>query len=965
MAYSAAIKNKYWKLRSEGYSQARAARELGIAINTANNWEKTRRHNFDEEAGGNTWRLLADERRLPLPLAANRLKPEAARALEDFGYWRYRYLGRRSTPWQEEAAYQVVEWLRSPTTELVVVNAPPGSGKSTTFTHDIPTWMICRDRSIRVLLGSRTFRLASQYALRIKRTLERTRPLPANPAQGRTEPAAGCLAADYGRFKPDTGDVWRQHEFSVLNLHDDISLIEDKEPTVSSYGMDSEFLGARANLVIWDDLVVGSILRNVESIDNQRKWWSEEGECLPPWAEMDMADGSIRRADQLQPGDEVAGIDGPTRVVAVGDNGQELVYRLQTRASRVLYVTGNHPIYTPAGWIRAEDSQGYGVKLATAQPTEKFDPDDAAILGYFVGDGGTSRDRSGSPRAIFTNADPGVLTRFTQLCEAKGWTVREGKSKSRAHHLSISGGVRRFIDEHDIGCRAENKRVPQSVMAGGPEAWKAFIAAYFDCDGTVSNRSTAPQVQFASTSLGLLRDVQMLLARMGFPARIGVPNRKNGVYRSCWPMTIQTGEAVQAFADWPVADTLKRSRLEAHRRPARFLPTITDWIETVEPIGVMPTLAIETEDHTLCTGGVVTHNTRVEPGGCLILQGQRMGAEDLYRYALDQQIIMEDEESEEEITLGSRYRHVIFPAHFEDLCTGDHRTDSPAYPSGCLLDPIRLPWKGANGLSTIRLNRTDKYRVQYQQEDVDPSSVLVPKIWVDGGRDRDGIDYPGCWDKHRGLCELPKGLSPPWYSLATADPSPTKYWSIQHWLYHPASEQRFLMDLVRQAMTAPEFLDWNENTKQFYGLMHDWQERSVDLHIPITHWIIEQNAAQRFLLQYDHVKRWQRDHKVNLIAHNTTKNKLDPDYGIQMIRDRFRFGNVRLPGKQDFHGGNGARIASMKLVDEVTRYTFDGSKGTDDCLMAYWFLEHNLVNLSKPRDKKPPRLPRPSWMRAA
>ena len=67
------------------------------------------------------------------------------------------------------------------------------------------------------------------------------------------EAAEGCLAQDYGRFRPRTGDVWRADEFTVLASTDlaidGESSVEDKEPTVSSFGMDSEFLGARAKLV--------------------------------------------------------------------------------------------------------------------------------------------------------------------------------------------------------------------------------------------------------------------------------------------------------------------------------------------------------------------------------------------------------------------------------------------------------------------------------------------------------------------------------------------------------------------------------------------------------------------------------------------------------------------------------------------------------------------------------------------
>lgn len=623
-------KQKFETLREMGYSVKSAASEVGISQNTGENWARKQKYGLLVPRNGPETTLRDIDAKLPPPKPAKLLPHLAKKSMDDFAFWRERYLGRRSTPWQEEAAYSVVAWLDSPDTEFIVVNCPPGSGKSTLFTHDIPAWMICRDRSIRILLGSRTARLAGQYSNRIRRLLERPRPVQANPKQGRPNPAKGCLAVDFGRFRPAVSDIWRQMEFTVAS--DTEEPLEDKEPTVSAFGMDSEFLGARANLVIWDDLVVGSVLKTMESIENQRKWWDEEGE------------------------------------------------------------------------------------------------------------------------------------------------------------------------------------------------------------------------------------------------------------------------------------------------------------------------------------------TRVEPSGALILQGQRMGPEDLYRYALDQKRgvdygseLSDEEVAAQEEAAEPRYRHIIFPAHFEDRCQKDHGRDALAYPEGCLLDPHRLPWRGgANDLLTIQRNRSEKYRVQYQQEDVDPANVLVEMAWIKGGKDSEGEDAPGCLDRYRDLRELPKGLSSPWYSIATADPSPTRYWSIQWWIYHPGSQQRFLMDHVRQVMDAPDFLDWNDLGGVFSGLMEDWQNGSREIGYPISTWIVENNAAQRFMLQYEHVKRWQRKHGVAIVPHSTGRNKLDADYGVQMLANKYRYGQIRLPDK-----AGAAHLASLKLIDEVTRYP---DSSTDDCVMAQWFFEFHLPTLSKPKHTAQ-RLSRPSFMR--
>ena len=56
----------------------------------------------------------------------------------------------------------------------------------------------------------------------------------------------------------------------------------------------------------------------------------------------------------------------------------------------------------------------------------------------------------------------------------------------------------------------------------------------------------------------------------------------------------------------------------------------------------------------------------------------------------------------------------------------------------------------------------------------------------------------------------------------------------------------------------------------------------------------------------------------------------------------WRVGRVRLPGKQRTE----ARPHSLLLVNEVTRWNPEGTGArTDDCVMAQWFMEHNLEKL--------------------
>ena len=626
MAITPWQKRKYLDMRAEGYSMRQSAKGAKIALSTGAKLER--------ETGAVKGTALAEARsyeKYPGPIPYDDLSDEAARALEDFAYFQKRYFGRVPMPWQVEAANRMIELLETDEEEYVVVNAPPGSGKTLCFCHDIPAWMIMKNRAVRILMGSVTRSLAERNTARLKRTFERTVPEKANPMdlnRGWAFDAEATLSEDFGRIKPLDRDVWTRDAMVVMQ-HDDYA-ISEKEPTLSSYGMDTAFIGGLYNTVIWDDLVDPKKIRTVEGREQLEDMWTDVGE------------------------------------------------------------------------------------------------------------------------------------------------------------------------------------------------------------------------------------------------------------------------------------------------------------------------------------------TRLEPGGLCVLQGQRISSDDLYRYCLDMVAPSDEEDFDDEDQwhsaehmgerLGKKYHHIVFKAHYEDRCAPEnHKRSSPSYPDGCLLVPQRITWRKVR---TWQENKGERFRVLYQQEDIDPDEVLVPAAWVWGAG-----EFPGCIDKDRSRLEIPDGIVlDRCFSVASADPSPTNYWSVQWWIYDPESEMRWLIDLLNKRMDAPDFLDWNTAEHRFDGVMEDWQQASIMLGAPITTWIVEQNAAQRFLLQYDHVKRWQALHSVDLLPHTTSRNKSDPDFGLQAMRPHWRYGRVRLPGRDP-----GRTSCTMKLVDEITKYPH---ARTDDNVMAEWFFEWQLPNLVLPPANTGGAW-RPSWMRGA
>jgi hypothetical protein len=336
--------------------------------------------------------------------------------------------------------------------------------------------------------------------------------------------------------------------------------------------------------------------------------------------------------------------------------------------------------------------------------------------------------------------------------------------------------------------------------------------------------------------------------------------------------------------------------------------------------------------------------SRLEPRGVLLLQGQRIQANDLYRYCLDKRTIDEK----------PKYRHVVYKSHYDELCTGQHDGLAP-WPNGCLLDPHRLPWRH---LETIKHNNPRAFEVLYQQEDGDTVGGLVDPAWIDGTIDSDGLPSVGCLDKSRGLLDPPVHLAAAdHFSFVTVDPSPSEFWGIIWWLYDPETGNRYIIDLHRKRMSPQDFLTLDLDTGQFDGLMETLRVTSNTLGVPITHITVEVNAAQKWLLQQPYIQKWMSATGVRFLPHTTTINKQDPKFGVESVGELFRQGKVRIPWDSI-----PTRQRMAYLVDEVTRYP---EYDTTDLVMSTWFHKLTVENHFVPRRHPGYHFQRPGWMKTA
>ena len=336
--------------------------------------------------------------------------------------------------------------------------------------------------------------------------------------------------------------------------------------------------------------------------------------------------------------------------------------------------------------------------------------------------------------------------------------------------------------------------------------------------------------------------------------------------------------------------------------------------------------------------------TRLEPKGVLLLQGQRIQANDLYRYALDKKTLDEK----------PKYRHIVYKSHDPDICTQEHGLDAQPWPKGCLLDPHRLPWRH---LETIQHNNPRAFEVMYQQQDGDAVGGLCDPAWIQGGVDDDGFPAPGCLDKERVLLDPPANVIDRGWSYVTVDPSPSEWWGVIWWLYDPETENRYIIDLHRRRMSPQDFLTLNLDTGRWSGLIVDIHAQGQALGIPLDKVVVEVNAAQRWLLNQPHVQKWSQITGVIFVPHSTYQNKNDPKWGVESIGDLFRQGLIRIPWKDV-----STRQKMTYLIEEATRYP---EHDTTDLVMSTWFGKLAVENHYSPRRHPGYQQDRPAWMRNA
>jgi len=331
---------------------------------------------------------------------------------------------------------------------------------------------------------------------------------------------------------------------------------------------------------------------------------------------------------------------GTTRVVAVTENGEKAVFRIELKNGVTVEATGDHLVYSIANgvgsWRRVDEIEpGSALRLSTRTEvrttSHEPDVDEAALVGWLQADGFVGQDGLATEHSLaveFTTIDKDeldfIVERVHRVFDGVHYHVRSMETRTPGldiHRIRLYGErLRPFVDKYGLLRASADHVVPGSILRAGREAQAAYLRALFQAQGTVRLRSywaRLADVSLTSTSAALAHGVQALLLNLGVYSRIGRGAETRESRRTPYVVSISHAEARARFRDLIgfVSDD-KRGRLDVACSPqfaGRVLAGLKDeTVVRVECVGVQPVYDIQTESGQYLSNNVIVHNCFIQ-----------------------------------------------------------------------------------------------------------------------------------------------------------------------------------------------------------------------------------------------------------------------------------------------------------------------------------------------------------------
>lgn len=246
------------------------------------------------------------------------------------------------------------------------------------------------------------------------------------------------------------------------------------------------------------------------------------------------------------------GIIQETNITGSFITGKKPVYKLTTEAGYEIKLTADHKVFTinrgfvPAAELTVDDR----VLLPARQVSEMKELDEKEktfyqMLGVYLGDGGAVK--SGKISSIILSMDKeqesGILQKFAERVAMDYERVTHKNSPATIQITETSGRysitnhivINKFVEMLDLTKYSHEKCISDKIFGLTLGEQRYVLQGLFTADGTVANYGEKSQyVALDSTSLRLVKDVQMMLLGFGIKSKL-YKNRRAGKNKALLP----------------------------------------------------------------------------------------------------------------------------------------------------------------------------------------------------------------------------------------------------------------------------------------------------------------------------------------------------------------------------------------------------------------------------------------------
>lgn len=233
----------------------------------------------------------------------------------------------------------------------------------------------------------------------------------------------------------------------------------------------------------------------------------------------------------------------PKLVTKWAKTGKKPIHEVKLNDGRKLRLSAEHPVLTVNGW---KDTSELTLNDRLATSKNEFSPlegssvaiEESRLIGYLLGDGYVTTKYN-----AFTNSSEEITNHVSELAQGLfpdcyiNHVPRKRNGEVYTNHTYFTSspfgvgkgnGIRNSYEKFGMNTwlnekmgisekvLSDKKQIPQAMLSADIDAVKNFIAALWDCDGSVNNRSS----YLKTISIDLARGTQYLLDRCGIHSSV-------------------------------------------------------------------------------------------------------------------------------------------------------------------------------------------------------------------------------------------------------------------------------------------------------------------------------------------------------------------------------------------------------------------------------------------------------------